>query len=277
MDAVGAMNWVPWVAGTGGAAIALLLLIFRRHGQGGAAARATVHLASLAAFAIAGVAIARGGSVWSGVGLAIAGAAWCGFFWILFIRARAAAKARSLHPASERAAHASEIDAAAEAEADLEPGGRALLSRLLALEKVQVSELLVPRERIVYADLAGGLGEVLDKIRSTGHLRIPMADGSLDRIVGIAYAKDLIPLAAEGRPSPPLKGRIRRPIFVPKDRTAASLLDLFRSQRGHLAIVVDEYSRTAGLVTRDDVFRRLAGETGIPRTAGPARETEERP
>ncbi len=66
-------------------------------------------------------------------------------------------------------------------------------------------------------------------------------------------------LAVEGGQRPPLKTLMRRPLFVSRDRTMATLLELFRSQRGHLAIVVDEYNRTLGLVSRDDVFRHLTG------------------
>jgi CBS domain containing-hemolysin-like protein len=86
-----------------------------------------------------------------------------------------------------------------------------------------------------------------------------MVDGSLDRIVGVVHAKDVVPLAVAGRPSPPLKTLMRRPLFVSTDQTAADVLEMFRSQRGHLAIVVDAFNRTLGVVSRDDLFRHLTG------------------
>ena len=91
-----------------------------------------------------------------------------------------------------------------------------------------------------------------------------MVDGTLDRIVGVVHAKDIIPLAVAGRQNPPLKTLMRRPLFVSHDQTTANVLELFRSQRGHLAIVVDAYNRTLGLVSRNDLFRHLTGgsETG---------------
>jgi magnesium and cobalt transporter len=96
-------------------------------------------------------------------------------------------------------------------------------------------------------------------MRETGHLRIPMVDGSIDRIVGVVHAKDVVPLAIEGGPIRPLKTVMRRPLFVSKETTTAVLLELFRAQRGHLAILVDAYNRTYGLVTREDVFLHLSG------------------
>jgi CBS domain-containing protein len=244
-------------AAAAGALLSLVLLIRRVGGRDHVYARGAIHLIILAAFAVASGAHAREGMVWSAFGILAAGAVWSGVFWVLSIRGPAS-RTRGGKVGGEPQ-RGGESGIAPEARDALEPTGRALLTRLLDLDRVQVREMTVPRERIVYADLSGGVGEVLAKIRATGHLRIPMADRSLDRIVGIAYAKDLVPHVMEGGPTPPLKGVIRRPLFVSQDRPMSRLLDLFRTHRGHLAIVVDEYSRTVGLVTRDDVFRALAG------------------
>jgi CBS domain containing-hemolysin-like protein len=224
--------------------------------------RAAIHLASLTAFAVAGISIARHGRVWWGMGAVAGGAVASGVLWILSSRPRRSRGIGGPHAEGVPTAREGSGGAgpAEGSEGDLEPIGRALLSGLVGLDRIRIAGLMVPRDRIVFADLAGGAGEVLERIRSSRHLRIPMADGSLDRIVGFTHAKDLIPHVAEGRSTPPLKGLIRRAVFVPKDRSASRLLDLFRSHRTHVAIVVDEYGRTAGLISRNDVLRRLAGE-----------------
>jgi CBS domain containing-hemolysin-like protein len=251
------MNALSAGAALFGALLSPTLLIRRIGKRGRGVIRGAIHLMILTAFAVAGGAHARAGGVWSAFGIVAIGALWSGTFAILSIRSRSSpSRGEIMEPDT---GPVGEGGVAPEAREELEPGGRALLKRLLDLERTRVGDMTVPREKIVHAELSGGVSEVLAKIRATGHLRIPMADGSLDRIVGIAYAKDLIPHVLEGGPTPPLKGLVRRPLFVPADRPASSLLELFRTHRGHLAIVVDEYNRTVGLVTRDDVFRTLAG------------------
>lgn len=251
------MNAIVVVAALLGAILSPVLMIHWVGRRDHRFLRGMIHMTILAAFAVAGGAHAREGSVWVAFAIVAAGTFWSGIFWVLSIRniqSNGFEDAIESEPLPD-----GESGIAPETAAGLEPAGRALLARFLDLERSPVGEMTIPRDRIVYAELSGGAGEVLAKIRASGHLRIPMADRSLDRIVGVAYAKDLIPHLGEGKPAPPLKGLMRRPIFVSKDRRASGLLDLFRTHRGHLAIVVDEYGRTVGLVTRDDVFRALAG------------------
>ncbi len=252
------MNPLSIGAAAVGAMLSPVLLVRSLAKGEGGYLRGAIHLVILAAFGVAGGAHAREGGVWSAFGIVAAGALWSGIFAILSIRSRPA----SFHVAiaEPEPVPSDEGGSPRGTPEGLEPGGRALLQRFLDLERIRVGEITVPRDRIIHAELSGGVSEVLAKIRSTRHLRIPMADGSLDRIVGVAYAKDLIPHVLEGGPTPPLKGLVRRPLFVPADRPASTLLELFRTHRGHLAIVVDGYNRTVGLVTRDDVFRKLAGD-----------------
>lgn len=242
-------------------ALAVLLApaILMVHGRNRRAAylRGGLHLVSMGFFAISGWLLVQGDAVWERLAFVFFGLCWTGPFWIVALRNRHGGMG-SVGPAVEPPI--GEVDTEdLEVEEPLEPRARLFLDRLLAISRLRVGELATSRDRIVYADCADGLAGALTKIRQSGFLRIPMVDGSLDRIVGVVHAKDLIPSALGGKPAAPLRSLMRRTFFISRDATAASLLDLFRSQRGHLAIVVDEYSRTVGLVTRSDFFRHLSG------------------
>ena len=239
-------------------AVAILLApaILLAHGTGGRAPylRGSFHAASMAGFTLAGWLLVRGGGIWERLAFVVFGLCWTGPFWIVALHSRHAAGVAS-SPAVEAADEADEIPP----EEPLEPHGRLFFERLLAISRRRVGELVTPREKIVYADCVDGVAGALTKIRNSGFLRMPMVDGNLDRIVGVLHAKDLAPLVLSGRPMPPLRSVMRRAFFISRDATFANLLELFRAQRGHLAVVVDEYNRTVGLVTRSDFFRHLAG------------------
>lgn len=234
---------LPWLAGSGN----------RRR-----AGRILLHVFAMQAFGVAGWLLgrdARPGAGW----MALLGFMVVGAFWLGAVRRRIReSRMERLLPAKEASASLAEGESVEPGER-LEPSGRVILMRLLSLRELPVRAIATPREEIVYADCAAGVRAAVEQIRSSGFLRIPMVDGSLDRIIGIVHAKDILRLDAVERNAPPLKSLLRRPLFVGQDRTATSLLEMFRSQRSHLAIVVDAFGRTAGLVTRDDLFRHLSG------------------
>jgi CBS domain containing-hemolysin-like protein len=252
------------------------LFLFPGQGVAWKRLRVLVHLLSIAGFAAAGSLYAVRGEIWSGLGFLAVAFVWTGAFWLASIARRLRhgphAPVHRREGGGEAAEHGEdrrgggerESDSAAETgrQEDLDQQEREILRRLLTMGEIRVSEIATPREKIVYADCSGGTSEVLGKMHGTRHPRIPMVDGSLDRIVGILHAKDLVPFILEGRKNPALKGMMRRPLFVPEDRTVANLLELFRSQRSHMAVVVDTYSRTVGLITRADLFRHLSGGGG---------------
>jgi CBS domain containing-hemolysin-like protein len=104
---------------------------------------------------------------------------------------------------------------------------------------------------------------VLDMIVRAGHSRLPVFDESLDNIVGILYAKDLLPyLKQNGRPTQPIDVRalVRTPVYVPESKAVDELLHEMQNAKRHIAIVVDEYGGTAGLVTMEDVVEEIVGE-----------------
>jgi CBS domain containing-hemolysin-like protein len=102
---------------------------------------------------------------------------------------------------------------------------------------------------------------VLPALRENLHSRVPVYEGSLDVIVGILYTKDLLPYVATGLPSDfEMRAHLHPPYFVPESKRADALLQEFQAKKLHLAIVVDEYGGTAGLVSLEDLLEELVGE-----------------
>jgi CBS domain containing-hemolysin-like protein len=241
------------------ALLALALMVTRWGGGSGRHVRNLVHAASILGFTAAGWSVARDGRVGTGLVVLVVGLLWTGFVWISSIR-RSWLAGRNAGPTGRAGDVGREGGDLSEGREDgLEPRSRVILDRLLAMKELKIGSIATPRERLVFADCSGGVTEALQKMRETRHLRIPMVDGSIDRIVGVLHAKDIVPVAIEGGPIRPLKTLMRRPIFVSKETSTAILLELFRAQRGHMAILVDAYNRTFGLVTREDLFLHLSG------------------
>jgi CBS domain containing-hemolysin-like protein len=105
-----------------------------------------------------------------------------------------------------------------------------------------------------------GLEEAVDLIRREGHSRIPMYRERVDNVIGVLYAKDLIPFLHQREALPALDQLARLPYFVPEGKKIDELLREFQANRIHMAIVVDEYGGTAGLVTLEDILEEIVGE-----------------
>jgi CBS domain containing-hemolysin-like protein len=120
---------------------------------------------------------------------------------------------------------------------------------------------MVPRIAIVGLPASTTLEEAIDKVVDEGHSRIPVYDESIDQVVGILYAKDLLPILKAGSgPRPGLRSLLRTPVFVPESMTIDDLLHEFQRRKVHIAIVLDEYGGTAGLVTIEDLLEEIVGE-----------------
>ena len=105
------------------------------------------------------------------------------------------------------------------------------------------------------------MDEAIDTVIEEGHSRIPVYEDSIDEIVGILYAKDLLPYLRESAaPRPSLRSLLRPPVFVPESMTVDDLLHEFQRRKVHIAIVLDEYGGTAGLVTIEDLLEEIVGE-----------------
>jgi CBS domain containing-hemolysin-like protein len=120
---------------------------------------------------------------------------------------------------------------------------------------------MVPRVEIVGLPADGTIEAAIDAIVAEGHSRIPVYEDSLDEIVGILYAKDLLPYlrdAAAQRPT--VRSLLRPPVFVPESMSIDDLLHELQRRKVHIAIVLDEYGGTAGLVTIEDLLEEIVGE-----------------
>jgi putative hemolysin len=127
------------------------------------------------------------------------------------------------------------------------------------LAERRVGALMTPRMEIAWLDVAASPEETRDIIAKFGHSRYPVCDGDLDNVLGIVEAQQLLTAALMGQP-PDLGGLMRPPLFVPETLAAVQLLDSFYSGGQHVAIVVDEYGGTQGLVTVHDLLEAVVGD-----------------
>jgi putative hemolysin len=138
---------------------------------------------------------------------------------------------------------------------------RMLLRGILNLELTQIREVLVPRVDIVAIEVEEASSRVVELALTHGYSRIPVYEGSIDQIVGIIYIRDLVWYLQEGTLNKiTLRELIRSTMFVPESKRVYELLTEFQERRVHIAIVVDEYGGTAGLVTIEDLLEEIVGE-----------------
>lgn len=136
---------------------------------------------------------------------------------------------------------------------------RMMLERVFAFHDTQVKEIMVPRPDIVALDVRAGHEAVMDTAFKSGYSRLPVYSGSMDNIVGIVYVKDLIYTLNHPKLIK-LADLVRKPMEVPETSKVSSLLRAFQLHRIHMAIVIDEFGDTAGLVTLEDVIEEIVGE-----------------
>jgi magnesium and cobalt exporter, CNNM family len=137
---------------------------------------------------------------------------------------------------------------------------REMIHKVFELEDTLVRSLMVPRTDMVCLDVETPTAEILPALREHLHSRVPVYEGSIDVIVGILYTKDLLPHLA-GLPADfDLRAHLHPPYFVPESKRADALLQEFQAKKLHMAIVVDEYGGTAGLVCLEDLLEELVGE-----------------
>ena len=141
----------------------------------------------------------------------------------------------------------------------LEKDEREMIHGVLELGGTAVKEIMVPRINMIGVAMRTALHEVIDIIKRSGHSRLPLYDESLDDIKGILYAKDLLSHALN-RTELDLVAIARKAYFIPENLKIDGLLRELRKKRLHIAIVVDEYGGTSGLVTMEDIIEEIVGE-----------------
>lgn len=151
-----------------------------------------------------------------------------------------------------------ELSDALEATADQTVEEKRMLSGILEFVKTEVSEIMKPRVDIEAVDVQLSLEEVIEVVISSGFSRIPAYDETLDNITGILFVKDLLPYIS--KKDFDWRSILRKPYFVPENKKINDLLDEFRGDRVHMAIVVDEYGSTVGLVSLEDILEEIVGD-----------------
>ncbi len=147
----------------------------------------------------------------------------------------------------------------AEEEEEIEEEERELIHSVFEFGDTVVREVMVPRTDMIVLRSDASIDEALETILKAGYSRIPLYEGDTDNIVGVLYAKDLLKRTRSPNGSK-VSSMGRAPLFVPEQKKVADLLREMQSQRIHMAIVVDEYGGTAGLVTIEDVIEEIVGE-----------------
>ncbi|GMU39251.1 MAG: membrane protein [Chloroflexota bacterium] len=136
---------------------------------------------------------------------------------------------------------------------------RRMVRGVLEMSDQTVRELMTPRTDITAVPVEATFNDVMRLVSRSGYSRIPLYEGSLDRIVGVVYAKDLLAYVSNGSVTPALTAIARPPYVVPETKRANELLADMRRDRVHLAIAVDEYGGTAGLITVEDLVEEIVG------------------
>ncbi len=135
-----------------------------------------------------------------------------------------------------------------------------MIENVLELSSSTANEIMTPRTDIIAVEVSSDLQKVLDTINKAGHTRVPVYEGNIDNIVGLIYAKDLLPEIGKNPADFKLRDKIRNAYFVPETKLLRTLLHEFQNQKLHIAVVLDEYGGTAGIVTLEDILEELVGE-----------------
>ncbi|MCX6173755.1 MAG: hemolysin family protein [Ignavibacteriales bacterium] len=144
----------------------------------------------------------------------------------------------------------------------IEEGEHELIHGIVSFKTVTAREVMTPRVDIIAVSLNTDFDEMMKIINASGHSRIPLYEDSLDKVIGIIYAKDLLPFLSnpEIRKSLSLKNIAREAMFVPETKLINVLLHDFQEKNMHLGIVVDEYGGTSGLISLEDILEEIVGE-----------------
>lgn len=144
---------------------------------------------------------------------------------------------------------------------DLRPLERQMLRNMLHFSELDADDVAIPRSAIVALNADAPWADVVATFAEHGHSRLPVYRDQLDQVVGMLHIKDVFAILADGRDAPAdWTALLRQPIYVPQSRSALDVLADMRGQRVHLAIVLDEFSGTDGMITIEDLVEEIVGD-----------------
>jgi magnesium and cobalt transporter len=166
--------------------------------------------------------------------------------------------AEFIHPGPDSKAELIETLADAEDNEIIGAESRVMLEGVIRMAELTAGDVMVAAPRMDLIDIDAPYDEILNVVIETAHSRFPVHDGDRENIIGILMAKDLLKL--QRAPELNLRALLRPAVFVPETKGLNDLLREFRGNRNHLAIVIDEFGRVAGLITIEDVLEQIVGE-----------------
>ncbi len=143
---------------------------------------------------------------------------------------------------------------------ELEEDEKDMIQGIFEISETTVKEIMIPRVDMVCLPVTASIQDLIRMVKEKGHSRLPIYNENLDNIAGLIHAKDLLPHLENGDRRIDISGLIRDTYFVPEGKKIDDLLRQFQREKSHMAIVVDEYGGTAGLVTLEDVLEEIVGE-----------------
>ena len=147
-----------------------------------------------------------------------------------------------------------------EGEGVIEEDEKQMIAGIFEFGETTVREIMVPRLDIVAVEVSAPLSQALDLIIGNGHSRIPVFEDSIDHLLGVLYAKDLLLCLRDGSQDISVRQLLRKAYFVPQSKKLDELFEEMQAHRIHMALAVDEYGGTAGLVTIEDLLEEIVGE-----------------
>ncbi len=135
-----------------------------------------------------------------------------------------------------------------------------MIHRIFEMKDIVVREIMVPRTDIQALEVGSPVEDVAKLVVDAGHSRLPVYEGTIDKVVGVVYAKDLLRFWVNKGKNVKLADVMRPPLFVPETKIISDLLKDMKVKRVHIATVVDEYGGTSGLVTIEDILEEIVGD-----------------
>ena len=189
------------------------------------------------------------------------------FIWAMNQMSNAFLRLVKIHPASEHEIHSTEeLQLLVKQSADsgeIEEENYEIIKNAFDFTDHSAKQIMVPRQNIASIDIEDSVEEIINKIMDGGYSRLPVYDGSIDNVIGIFYAKEIIReyIRRKGDISQEdLKGLMREAFFVVGSKKISDLLKVFQQKKQHLAVVIDECGGTEGIITLEDILEELVGE-----------------